>query len=201
MTENQSNIAILLLAAGASARLGQPKQLLEIGEHTLLEKMAGEALASGCWPVVVVLGAISEKIKPAIAHLPVQIALNENWENGMGSSISSGIRFLQNKYPEVETTIVMLCDQPYVKTEILLHLVETWRETGKGIVASSYSGSFGPPVLFDRRFFPELAVLKGEPGAKSVMLAHQDELALAPFPAGEIDLDTQADYEKLPFCS
>lgn len=195
MSDDVSNIAILLLAAGASTRLGHPKQLIQLDTQSLLEKAAGAALDSGCQPVLVVLGAYAEKIKPVVQHLPVQIVENAAWQSGMGSSIACGIPFLEKDFPELEAVILMLCDQPFVQADTLLQLVKSWRENGAGIVASAYGGTFGPPAVFGRRFFKELGMLESEKGAKSVMMAHKEELVLLPFPEGAVDLDTAGDLE------
>ena len=196
MIQETSNIAVLLLAAGASTRLGHPKQLILKNGQTLLEKEAQVALDSGAQPVVVVLGAYAAKIKPAIARLPLYILQNETWESGMGSSIACGIQFLEKEFPEVEAVILMLCDQPFVQADTLTNLAKTWRETAHGIVASSYGDHFGPPALFERRFFPELLALQGEKGAKAVLQTHLKELVLVPFPEGALDLDTPEDCAK-----
>lgn len=196
MPNDIANTAVLLLAAGASTRLGHPKQLIKIGEQSLLEKAAGAALDSGCSPVLAVLGAYAEKVKPLLQQRPVLIVENKNWESGMGSSIACGMEFLIKEFPDLEAVILMLCDQPFVQADTLQKLLKSWRENGAGIVAADYGTAFGPPALFDRRFFPQLCSLQGEKGAKSVMLAHRDELVLLPFPEGGVDLDTAGDLEK-----
>ena len=129
MIQETSKIAVLLLAAGASTRLGHPKQLILKNGQTLLEKEAQVALDSGAQPVVVVLGAFAEKIKPAISRFPLHILQNETWKSGMGSSIACGIQFLEKEFPEVEAVILMLCDQPFVQAGTLIHLVQKWHET------------------------------------------------------------------------
>ncbi len=130
MTESADRIAIILLAAGASQRMGEPKQLLKFAEKTLIEKMTDAALATGCQPVVVVLGAFFEKIKTKIDHLPVTILKNENWESGMGSTVACGMDFLMKNHPKTEAILLMVCDQPYVSPAVLKNLMETWRIGG-----------------------------------------------------------------------
>lgn len=190
-------IAIVLLAAGTSSRLGRPKQLLKIGEKTLIEKMADVGLATGCQHVVVVLGAFFEKIKPAVDHLPVNILINENWSDGMGSTIACGMEFLMKNHPETEAVLLMVCDQPHVSPAVLKKLMETWRKTGAPVVASEYGGAFGVPAVFDQKLFAELATLDGEKGAKPLMLRYRDEMKLVAFPEGKIDLDTPEDFSCL----
>jgi molybdenum cofactor cytidylyltransferase len=189
------NVAILLLAAGSSSRLGQPKQLLDVGGITLLERTAGVALAANCAQTVVVLGAFFEKTAAAIAHLPVQVVFNENWAEGIGSSIACGVQLLLKKQPPPDAAILLLCDQYRVTSELLEKLVALWQNTGARIVAAEYEGSPGPPALFDRRLFDELAALKGETGAKRVILAHLEALETALFPEGKFDVDVIEDLK------
>jgi molybdenum cofactor cytidylyltransferase len=185
--------AILLLAAGASTRLGRPKQLLKIQGGYLLEKMAGVALEAGGNPVIIVLGAFFEKIQPTVAHLPVRILQNERWQEGMGSSVAAGVRFLTEHNNEVEAVMLMLCDQPYVHAGLLKSIYDKWLQGEAGIVAAEYEDTFGVPAIFDKKFLPELAALSGEKGAKSLMMQHRDEMFTIPFPQGTIDLDTEED--------
>lgn len=190
MAADNSGIGVLLLAAGASRRLGYPKQLLRKNNQTLLEHMAQTALDSGCRPVVVTLGAYADQIRPVLQHLPLQVLVNTDWESGMGSSVAQGIRFLEENHPDLEAVILMLCDQPLVQPATLQQLADTWQSSGQGIVAAAYGGTFGPPAIFARRFFPELSALQGEKGAKASMLAHPEALVLLDFPEGMFDLDT-----------
>jgi molybdenum cofactor cytidylyltransferase len=196
MPDDTCDTAILLLAAGASERLGQPKQLLKIGEQTLLEKMAGVALSARLGPVVVVLGAFYEKTAAALRGLNVEVVKNEDWAAGMGGSIACGAKYLTANFPETKAVIIMLCDQPFVTPEILNQLVETRKKSEALIVASSYSSTFGPPILFDRQLFGELAALRGKQGAKAVIGNHADSLSKVPFPKGAADIDTMEDWER-----
>lgn len=197
MKKLPGNVAILLLAAGASRRMGQPKQLLIFDEKTLLEKMAGAALSTGCRPVLIVLGAFFEKIQAEIGHLPVTILKNENWESGMGSTVACGMDFLIKNHPETQAAVLMLCDQPHLSPAVLENLIQKWRESGAPIVASTYGGTFGVPAVFDQKMFAELAVLSGEQGAKPLMLRHREAMRLVPFPEGDTDLDTPEDFRKM----
>ena len=196
MPPDSHSTAILVLAAGASTRLGQPKQLLKINDQTLLEKMAGAALSTALRPVVVVLGAFFEMIAAALTDLEVEVVKNENWAGGMGGSIACGMKHIQGHHPEAGAVLVMLCDQPFVTPELLRQLLETRQKTGALIVASSYAGTAGPPVLFDRQLFCELAALRGNPGAKAVIEKHADSLVEVTFPKGVADIDTMEDWER-----
>lgn len=186
--------SILVLAAGASSRLGQPKQLLKLGGKTLLTQICETAVSIENQGVVVVLGALCEAIKPTLANLPVQVVFNEKWAEGMGSSIACGMKNLPEKS---EAVLLLLCDQPFVTTVFLENLVEKWRTSDGAIVASQYGGSFGPPAIFDQKLFTELAELEGHQGAKKLMEKHRAELSLMDFPKGEMDVDTLEDWEQI----
>ena len=189
-----SKIGVLILAAGASTRLGQPKQLLRLGEKTLLAQICETALSIENQRVVVVLGANCEAIKPSIEHLPVKVVFNEKWAEGMGSSIACGMAHLPKK---TEAVLLLLCDQPFVTPIFLEKLVEKWSTSDCSIVASQYGDSFGPPTIFHQKLFGELAALSGQQGAKKLMEKHRAELLLVDFPEGEMDIDTPEDLTHL----
>ncbi|MCU0348867.1 MAG: nucleotidyltransferase family protein [Saprospiraceae bacterium] len=193
---NPSKIAALILAAGASTRLGQPKQLVQLAGKTLLERACETALSIDNQAVVVVLGAHCEAIKPAIEHLPVKTHVNENWQAGMGSTIAFGMAQLP---PDADAVLLLLCDQPFVTYDLLENLVGKWRENPSHVIASAYGGSFGPPAVFGKRYFAELAALNGQQGAKKLMERHREQRLLVDFPEGEMDVDTEEDLKRLGF--
>jgi molybdenum cofactor cytidylyltransferase len=188
------NIGIILLAAGGSVRLGHPKQLLKFGDRTLLEYCIEAALASRAKPVVVVLGANADQLQQEINTEKVQVVMNQNWEEGMASSIRCGVSAFDDI---VEGIILMVCDQPYVSADLLNELIETHQKSGKQIVACSYGNTFGPPVFFHRSLFGELLQLKGDVGARNIVKQHSDLVETIPFVKGIVDIDTEADYSKL----
>jgi molybdenum cofactor cytidylyltransferase len=174
--------------------MGAPKQLLDFHGKPLLRHAAECALAAGCDPVIVVLGAAEEQIRPALAGLPVEIATNERWLEGMGASIQAGLRALGDR--EVSGTILALSDQPFVTPAFLGELVVKHRETGKRIVAASYSGTAGVPVFFARDAFPLLMALKPDQGCKGVILGHPADALLVDCPEAAVDIDTPEDYAR-----
>jgi molybdenum cofactor cytidylyltransferase len=91
----------------------------------------------------------------------------------------------------------MLCDQPLVSTGLINRIAEAYRSGTQGIVACQYAGTVGPPALFDRRFLPELANLKGRQGAKRIIQTHRHDALFIPFPGGQVDIDTAAEYARL----
>lgn len=190
-------IGIILLAAGASKRLGQPKQLLAYGNQSFLQYSLQTAIASKAFSVVVVLGAqaqiIQEKIKETTAH----IVVNNNWTEGMASSIRCGIDFFNKVHPSADGVILMMCDQPFVTAALLNQIVEAYQKGEKRIVTCGYDNTFGPPVFFHRSLFPELLQLKGDVGARSIVRKYIDDVEVIPFPEGTFDIDTKRDYERL----
>ena len=196
MPDHQPNTAILILAAGASTRLGSPKQLVKIGDKYLLEKMVETALATAFRPVIVVLGAHFEKIKKSIAHLPVEMLENENWESGMGSTIACGMTHLLQKHPAVSGVILVLTDQPFVTPDILQKLPHEAKRQNRLIAAAQYDGTLGPPAFFGKKLFAELRKLDGKSGAKKLLAQHRENLTVVDFPAGNFDLDTPEDVRK-----
>lgn len=195
--DNESTIAIMILAAGASTRMGTPKQLLLYQGRSFLQYITEMAIASVCQPIVVVLGANAEQIHPQIKHLPVKVVKNVNWACGMSASIKSGIELLNNLPQKIEAVIITLCDQPFVSHQIINQLVDAFYSTKKPIVACEYAGTLGVPALFSQRFFSKLAALKETSGAKKVINSNLNEVFSIPFPLGNIDIDTPKDYEQL----
>ncbi len=193
----RSNIAIIILAAGASTRMGRPKQLLLYQGRSFVQSAAEMAIASVCEPVVVVLGANAEQIRSQVNQLPVNIVENLNWACGMSSSINSGIQFLNSLSQKIEAVVIILCDQPFLSTQVINQLVNAYHSTKKAIIASEYAGTLGVPALFSERFFSELTTLKENAGAKKVIHNHLDQVFSIPFPQGNIDIDTPKDYEQL----
>jgi molybdenum cofactor cytidylyltransferase len=197
LVTDRAGIGAVILAAGASTRMGMPKQLLQFGGETMLRRAACVALETGCRPVVVVTGADAAASRKVLRGLDVREAENQQWESGISSSVRVGIEALVMATPQTAAVVLMLCDQPFVTREIISRLVTAHRETGRSIVASRYGGSYGVPALFGKAHFAELATLKGAVGAKQVIQKHLPKVHLVPFPEGEIDIDTPDDLARL----
>lgn len=195
--KNKSNIGVILLAAGDSSRLGSPKQLLLHDGKTLLQNSVQAANASMAYPSVIVLGANADTIKKEFDGLDTQIVVNDDWQEGMASSIRCGIQALLEISPSAEGAILMVCDQPYVNASLLNNLIGVYQDNSHPIVACSYADTFGPPALFPKRIFPELLELKGDVGAKNILHQHSREVELILFPEGTLDIDTIEDYKKI----
>ncbi|WP_373398503.1 nucleotidyltransferase family protein [Algoriphagus halophilus] len=114
----------------------------------------------------------------------------------MSSTLIKGLEYLQKINP-VDQVIIMLCDQPFVDAKLINKLIATQAKTGKGIIASGYSKTFGVPILFGKAYFEELMSLTGDEGAKKIAAVHEDDLEIVPFPKGKTDVDTEADLRDL----
>jgi molybdenum cofactor cytidylyltransferase len=187
----------VILAAGGSSRFGQPKQLLPFRDKTLLRTIINAACEAGCSPVVVVIGSNGEKIHGELTQANVVEVGNANWQRGIGSSIRSGVQALIDHAPDVEATLLLVCDQPAVNARLLERMIATHVATKKEIVASSYTDTVGVPALFDHSLFEELLALGDGSGAKSIILQNPERVAQFAFPEGAIDIDTREDWEKL----
>ncbi|NCU03951.1 MAG: nucleotidyltransferase family protein [Chitinophagaceae bacterium] len=192
-----ANTGIIILAAGESSRLGSPKQLLSFSGSTLLQHAIEVAETSEASSVVVILGANAEVIKQQLKETTAAIVVNDAWKEGMASSIRCGLQTLVKVNPQVDAVIFMVADQPFVTAGLLNNLIDLNRKEQHSIVASEYGTTFGTPVLFVKRFFPELMELTGDVGAKSLVRKYTNEAAFVSFPQGEIDIDTAEDYNKL----
>lgn len=187
---------LIILAAGNSSRLGFPKQTLLYKGKTLLETAIEAGIKSKCRPVYVVLGANANAIQAGIKQYPVSIVNNPDWKEGMASSIRIALKTLRSN-TEMDSVVIMLCDQPFVTRAIIDKLLYKQQETGRKIIASTYNGVNGVPALFSRSLFDELLSLQGQEGAKKLLHSYPDEVAAIAFEKGSIDIDTIADYENL----
>lgn len=187
---------IVILAAGSSSRLGRPKQLIDFQGKTLIQKSIDEAKKSQSNSLVVVLGWNPKVIKSGFDADKIPSVTNENWQEGMASSMQAGLRFLLEK-ENPDQVILMLCDQPFVDSKLLDRLILEKKKTGKGIVACAYSEVLGVPALFDRSYFEKILSLKGSEGAKKVILKNPEDVFRVDFPLGAVDLDTEEDLKKL----
>ena len=186
---------VVILAAGASTRMGTSKQLLEIEGRPLLLRTVDAALRSAVWPVVVVLGDRIEAIRPVLARLPVLVTENPAWTEGMASSIRAGVTTLQQFSRQIDAALIALCDQPAFSADTIDRLITAQRTTGRSIVAARYAGRHGAPAIFRREHFPTLTHLTGEEGARALLNGAAAEVAVVDLPELALDLDTPADVE------
>ena len=188
------NIGAVVLAAGGSSRLGQPKQLLKFRGETLVRRVVGAAAEAGCDPIVVVVGETGAAIRDELRGTRATIIENPEWQRGLGTSIRCGLRDIASS---LDAVILLTCDQPLVESSVIAELIAAKKGTGKPIVASSYANTLGVPALFDRSFFETLIALPNDSGAKSLIETHPGDTASIEFEAGAIDIDTPEDFERL----
>ena len=191
------NIAILILAAGESKRMGTPKQLLKWKNTTLLGHtiQVSETLNLKTF---VVLGANFEEIKNSISSRSIQILNHENWKNGLGSSIAFGVDYIFKNELDIEAILIVLADQPLINSEYLNSMISVFEKGKNQIIASSYKdGKKGVPVLFDKIYFKELAQLSNDKGAKRLIEKYTDKVVLLNAESMVSDIDTIEDYNGL----
>lgn len=188
---------IIILAAGESKRLGNPKQLLSFDGNTLLARVANTACESGLKPVIAVLGANDDKISATLNIPGLMVVKNDEWKEGMASSIRTGLSCMLKLSPQVDGVIVLVCDQPYLNQDLIKALIEAQRDAGKPAAAASYGGKLGTPALFHKSLFPELMSLSGDTGARKILDKMREDVVAIDFEMGVVDIDTQEDYERL----
>lgn len=196
--ENTPQTGIVILAAGASARLGEPKQLVRFEGESLLRRIVKTALAASIdATIVVVLGARIDVCRKELSDFDVEIAENADWEKGLSGSISVGLTRLLNINPKIQSVLLVTCDQPFLTTEIINQMVEKYKERKPLIVACQYADTLGVPALFDEKLFARLKNLKTKGGAKKLIEKFYSETIALPFPDGIFDVDTQEDFLNL----
>jgi molybdenum cofactor cytidylyltransferase len=191
------NTAIIILAAGSSSRLGQAKQLLLYKGKTLIRNIVDAALGATFAPIIVVTGSFADEVSLDLKGKHVELVYNQNWPQGMGSGIVSGMNKILQIIPDVENVVLAVCDQPFVTSDYLFNLYSLKNKSKKTIVSSAYAGTFGTPVLFNKKHFKALLSLKGNEGAKKLLELLKDDMISLPFEKGGLDIDTEADYIKL----
>lgn len=178
-------VAAIVLAAGASTRLREPKQLVMLGGERLLDRTLRIAKEASCSPRVVVLGAVAELVRSQCRLADCTVVANPRWSDGMATSLQMGLSVLPD---DVEAAVVMTCDQPAVTKEHLRRLVLAGRKHKFGeAVCSTYVGRRGVPVLWPRHLFWKLIALSGDEGAKSLL----ESAGTVELIDGELDIDTQ----------
>jgi molybdenum cofactor cytidylyltransferase len=191
-----SRVAALVLAAGASSRMGRTKQLLDWDGRPLVRAAAEVALAARLNPLLVVVGGAQAEVEAALAGLTLRIIANPAYAAGQSTSLRAGIAALDH---DAEAVVVLLSDQPFVTATIVEQLVTEWQASAASIVAPTYAGQRGNPVLFARAVFPELLAIEGDQGARAVLTADRARVHLVAFddPRPLSDIDTPEDYERL----
>ncbi|TKJ29851.1 MAG: molybdenum cofactor cytidylyltransferase [Chloroflexi bacterium B3_Chlor] len=192
--EAWGRMAVIVLAAGESRRFGSPKQLLPWGEATMLEHVVDTALESAVDETIVVLGHRAERIGKLLRNRPVRVVINQDWQGGLSTSVRAGLQALPANY---EACLFLLGDQPNVTPQLIDTILKRYRRTLAPVVAPSYRGRRGNPVLFSNSLFPELLTMEGDQGGREVIRRHQDEMETVEAEQEDLflDIDTVADYE------
>lgn len=183
---------LLVLAAGASRRLGEPKQLLPFDGESLVRRSTRAGLATGPAQALLVLGAAPDRVAAEVADLPVTPVPCPGWQQGLGASLATGLRALHG---DIAGALVLVCDQPALDAAHLQALVAAWRRDPARAAASAYAGVLGVPALLPRAWFDELAAGRDDRGARGLLRRHAADVSAVPAPALARDLDTPAQRE------
>ncbi len=190
------NISSIILAAGASSRMGRPKQLLDWGGIPLVRAVALEVRATGIDDIVVVTGAAQHEVVAALAGLSLRVVENPGYAEGQSSSLRVGVAALE---VTTNAVLIVLGDQPFVTAQIMTHILSVYQTSGAMIIAPRYRGVRGNPVLFDRAVFAELLKVSGDQGARSILAAQPERITYVDFEDERplIDIDTPEVYTQL----
>ncbi len=189
-------MAILLLAAGTSRRLGRPKQLVEIDGEPLLRRtcrVIGEAATA---ELFVVTGAYRQEVQPLLAGHDCTEIYHADWAEGMGSSIGAGMQYLLAQRPQLARVLIAVCDQPALSEDVVRAVWQRQAGEPDRIVRCRYRMGAGPPVCFGQQYFSQLAALTGEEGAQSIIQQYASQVQEIDFPLGDWDIDTPEDIIK-----
>ena len=211
MTTSFHYTAAIILAAGSSSRMGggRHKLLLPLHDRPVLAHVLDAVLSSQARPVVLVLGHQPEQVRIAIAtyitNSDLLLAENPDYLQGMSTSMRLGIQTLQvggytkTRDESINSALVLLGDQPLITAQHIDTLIATYRTTGKRIIAPTYEGKRGNPILFDATLFPELLEVTGDEGGRSVLERHREEIATVEMgnPLANIDVDTWEAYQRV----
>jgi molybdenum cofactor cytidylyltransferase len=186
------HVAAVIVAAGASTRLGHPKQLVVVGGEPLLQRAIRCAREAGASPVLVVLGAHRELIENAIDFRGAAIVANEDWEDGLASSLRAGVRAAVG----AAGVLLMTCDQPCVTVEHVRQMIEKFESQSEPtLIVSTYAGVRGIPAIFPREAEAALLALRGDTGARMLLQQSPWPVISLHLAGGEIDIDTPDDLQ------
>jgi molybdenum cofactor cytidylyltransferase len=203
MSNKINHCEILIIAAGQSKRLGEPKQLLKYNGQSFINRLIDTVNVAVNFPITLVLGANAEKIEKQLENTTLDIVINKDWEEGMASSIRVGLDHLIQKHEKLDSkgrqldgVMILVCDQPFIQAEHISSLLHLQQSTLLPIAACYYAQVLGTPALFHKSIFKDLLALKGDIGAKKIINAKEKEVAKLHFENGVIDIDTMEDYLK-----
>ena len=194
-SERVGPVAGIVLAAGASTRMGRNKLFVELEGEPLLRRAVRRVSDAGLDRVIVVLGHEADRVRAGLLGLRCEPVFNADYERGVNSSLRTGIRAVSE---EAAAAVVVLADMPFVTTAMIATLVEKYRRSAAPLVISDYGGVNAPPALYDRSLFGELLSMEGEGCGKQVVKRHRDEALSVSWPVEALtDLDVLEDYERV----
>lgn len=192
---NNTRVAAVILAAGASNRMGRNKMLLDVDGVPMVRRAALVAIEAGASPVVVVVGNDEQQVRDALSGLDCTFALNPDFTGPTSTSLHAGLRALDER---VDATIVMLADMVRISSDMLRALITSIETSDAPLAVSRYGDVLAPPLLFRRSLWPELLAWHGEGCGKAVVKVHQHEAVMHDWPTDALrDIDTPDDYREL----
>jgi molybdenum cofactor cytidylyltransferase len=180
----------VVLAAGASTRFGSAKQLVRVAGRPLLHTAVTRAAEVTGNSLIVVLGSSASELAPLLRHSPGSVVVNQEWREGLASSIRAGVARLPAACSAV---LLLLADQAAVSADDLRRLAGSWRKQPQHIAAALYGGGCGAPAIFPRSWFRALSELRGDTGARALLLRNPDRVVRVPMPSAAVDIDTPED--------
>jgi molybdenum cofactor cytidylyltransferase len=195
-----SEVAVVILAAGMSTRLGRPKQTLPLAGKPLVAHAARRARASKAERCLAVIGPERELVEASLERIIDELVVNDNYAAGQGTSISAAIKYLigtDDLFGACDAAVFVLGDEPGIETKVIDQVIDAWNH-GAGIVMTQYADRAGHPVLFDRQYWSELAALHGDQGGRTVLARHPSAVAYVTVDGpGPMDVDTDFDWRRL----
>jgi molybdenum cofactor cytidylyltransferase len=186
-------LSAILLAAGESKRMGEPKQLMPFGQSTIVEQAIDNLLSSAVSEIIVVLGYRAEEVIKTIAARPLRIVINPDYQQGMSTSIIAGLNLVAS---QSQAVMLALGDQPLVDSQTINRLIAEFYNHDKGIAIPTYQGKGGHPVIFTIKYKQELLELKGDIGGREIIKHHPDDVLEVAIDCESVisDIDTREDY-------
>jgi molybdenum cofactor cytidylyltransferase len=193
-SSSKAMVSAIVLAAGESRRMGRPKQLLRLGERTLLDLALDNVRKSSVAEIILVLGSWAAEIQQQVSTQDVKIVVNSAYQEGMASSLRAGIGAVD---PRAHAVLIVLADQPCLRSTTLDRLIDHHRSTRPQIVIPTYKGFRGNPVLLDRSVFSEVMEIRGDIGCRAIFGGHTENISKVEVddPGILLDVDTSKDFE------
>ncbi|MFZ6663409.1 nucleotidyltransferase family protein [Peijinzhouia sedimentorum] len=189
------NVAIAILAAGESKRMGSPKAFLQLEGETLLDRTIATAKSTNVQNIFLITGAYHNEMLQIANMAGIKVLFNEDWQEGMSSSLRRAIEAVGD-LSNLKGLLVLLIDQPYVDRDLLKLLISKFEENPEKPITSFYKNVTGVPAIFPRVLWNDLLEISGDKGARQLLQKREDVISI-PFPKGAIDLDFPEDFEQI----